>query len=170
MKHTSTRLAALTSALALLALPAVPALADVSVTINGNPASFAPGPIERAGRIFVPLRGMFENLGASVVYEGGVINATRHDHAISLRIGSNQATVDGQPQTLDVAPFIVGASTYVPLRFISQALGATVNYDASNQIVAITRNGGGDNNMQAQAPAAPPQSSSVELRHVSPGR
>ena len=34
---------------------------------------------------------------------------------------------------LDVAPFIIGASTYVPLRFVSQALGASVNYDASNR-------------------------------------
>jgi hypothetical protein len=91
--------------------------------------------------VFVPLRGVFENLGASVVYQGGVINATGRGHNVSLKVGSQQATVDGQQQSLDVAPFIIGASTYVPLRFVSQALGATVNYDGTNRVVALSASG-----------------------------
>jgi len=143
--HTSTtqRLAAL-GATALLAIaPAVPALAagPVTVTLNGNALNLNPAPTERAGRVFVPLRGVFENLGASVVYASGVINATGRGHTVSLRIGSQTATVDGQQQTVDVAPFIIGASTYVPLRFVSQALGATVNWDGANRVVAISSNG-----------------------------
>jgi len=136
-------------ALALAAIFAaaatVPALADgpVSVTVNGAALNLSPPPTERAGRVFVPLRGVFESLGATVVYADGTINATRHGHTISLHIGSQQAVVDGQNQTVDVAPFIIGASTYVPLRFISQALGANVNYDGTNNLVAInTRDSG----------------------------
>jgi len=110
---------------------------DFNVTLNGTPLSLSPAPIERAGRVFVPLRGVFQNLGASVVYANGVINAQGNGRAISLHVGSTQATVNGQPATLDVAPFIVGASTYVPLRFVSESLGASVNYDATNRIVAI---------------------------------
>jgi hypothetical protein len=128
---------------ALVGLPAV-AAGPVSVTVNGSGINLNPAPSERAGRVFVPLRGVFENLGASVVYASGVINATGRGHTVSLRIGSQQATVDGQQQTVDVAPFIVGASTYVPLRFVSQALGATVNYDGSNNLVAINTNGNGN--------------------------
>ncbi len=122
-----------------------PALAQssVQVTLNGQSVQFNPPPIERAGRVFVPLRGMFEQLGASVVYENGTINATRRQQSISLHIGSTQATVNGQPVTIDVAPFIIGASTYVPLRFISQSLGAQVNYDSSNNLVAINSRGSG---------------------------
>jgi hypothetical protein len=101
--------------------------------------------------VFVPLRGVFENLGASVVYQGGVINATGRGHNVSLKVGSQQATVDGQPQNLDVAPFIIGASTYVPLRFVSQALGATVNYDGANRVVALSASGAPA--AAAQAPA-----------------
>jgi len=112
-----------------------------SVSINGSPVSLSPAPIERGGRVFVPLRGVFENLGASVVYDSGQINATTSTHNVSLRVGSNQAIVDGATQLLETAPFIVGASTYVPLRFVSQALGATVNYESSNRMVAITTNG-----------------------------
>jgi hypothetical protein len=110
---------------------------QVSVTINGEPLYLNPGPIERTGRVFVPLRGIFERLGAAVVYSSGTINATKGSTTISLQIGSAQATVSGQAQTLDVAPFIVGATTYVPLRFIAQSLGANVGYDNSTRVVAI---------------------------------
>lgn len=132
--------AALAGTLAL-ALGAAASAADVSVSVNGNPVAISPPPISRAGRVFVPLRGIFERLGASVVYANGIINATGNNRTIALKIGSNQAQVSGVSQTLDVAPFIIGASTYVPLRFVSQALGANVNYDGANRIVAISTNG-----------------------------
>jgi hypothetical protein len=169
--------------IAILALATATASAqDVSVTLNGAPVSLNPPPQERDGRVFVPLRGVFERLGASVVYSDGTINAQGNNHAVSLHIGSTQATVDGQQQTLDVAPFIIGASTYVPLRFVSQALGANVNYDGANRIVALTQNGppplqnygphnGPPRDMQ---PPPPPQQaparSPLTLRDVRPGR
>lgn len=109
----------------------------VTVTVNGQPMYLNPGPIERAGRVFVPLRGIFERLGAAVVYSAGTINATKGSTTVSLHIGSTQATINGQPQSLDVAPFIVGATTYVPLRFVAQSLGAQVGYDSSSRVVAI---------------------------------
>src|SRR6202163_2308708 len=151
---TMRRLSALAAASLLSAAVAIPAFAagPVTVTANGEPANLNPPPTERAGRVFVPLRGVFEQLGASVVYSAGVINATGRGHTISLKIGSQQATVDGQQQTVDVAPFIIGASTYVPLRFVSQALGATVNYDGSNNLVAISTNGNGNGNVSQPAP------------------
>ena len=108
---------------------------SVTVNVGGQPLYLNPGPIERAGRVFVPLRSIFERLGASVVYQSGTINATRHGQAISLQIGSTQATVNGQMQYLDVAPFIVGATTYVPLRFVAQSFGSNVGYDSSTQVV-----------------------------------
>ena len=82
---------------------------SVTVIVNGQTMNFTQPPIVRAGRVFVPLRGVFEQLGASVVYSNGQINATGNGRTISLTIGSTQATVGGQPETMDVAPFIVGA-------------------------------------------------------------
>jgi Copper amine oxidase N-terminal domain len=124
-------------AFAVGGVPAATVAQQVSVTVNGQPLYLNPGPIERAGRVFVPLRGIFERLGAGVVYSAGTINATKESTTVSLHIGSTQATVNGQVQYLDVAPFIVGATTYVPLRFVAQALGANVGYDQSTQVVAI---------------------------------
>jgi hypothetical protein len=138
-----------TLAFALGVLPVLAAAQSVTVIVNGQQMNFTQPPIERAGRVFVPLRGVFEQLGASVVYSNGQINATGNGRTISLTIGSTQATVGGQPTTMDVAPFIVGATTYVPLRFISQALGASVNWDNSTSTVTI--NGG----TQAPPPGRP---------------
>ncbi len=134
-------------AVALAFAPMPPASAQ-TVMVGGQPLQLSPGPIERSGRVFVPLRGIFERLGASVVYSAGTINATKGKTTVSLHIGSTQATVNGQPQLLDVAPFIVGATTYVPLRFVAQSLGANVGYDAGTQVVSI--------NMGGLAPVRPP--------------
>ena len=140
----------LCTALTFILTLGVAADAQVAISINGNPVDVSPGPILQDGRVFVPLRGVFENLGASVVYDNGQINAQGHRKSISLHIGSTQADVNGEPQTIDVAPFIVGASTYVPLRFISQALGARVSWDETDHLVAIRMGGMGQN--EAQAP------------------
>jgi hypothetical protein len=155
------------AACAALAFAVSPAWA-LSVTLNGQPVTFSPPPIERAGRVFVPLRGVFERLGASVVYQNGTINAQGNNRSISLRIGSTQASIDGSPRTLDVAPFIVGASTYVPLRFVSEALGAGVNYDGANQIVAL-QSANGSAPAPAPAATAPPTVTDV-LNDLEPHR
>ena len=151
----------------LLAITTLPAWA-LSVTVNGQTATFNPPPIERAGRVFVPLRGVFERLGASVVYQGGVINATGNNRTISLKIGSTTAAINGEAKTIDVAPFIIGASTYVPLRFVSEALGAGVNYDSGNAIVALTTTG---NVAAAQAAPNAPAAAPVAniLKDFEPG-
>ncbi len=146
------------------------ALAAVTVNVNGQPLNLSPGPIERAGRVFVPLRGIFERLGAAVVYSSGTINATKGSTTVSLHIGSTQATVNGQAQTLDVAPFIVGATTYMPLRFVAQSLGARVNYDDGTQLVSIDLAGGvAIAPPRPVPPPYPPPSSAVRLRAQSPG-
>jgi copper amine oxidase-like protein len=182
LPHSTSSARAFGAAIAAFALCGGIALAqsDVSVTLNGAPLNLNPPPQERSGRVFVPLRGVFEQLGASVVYDNGTINAQKgHERSVSIHVGSTQATVDGQPQTMDVAPFIIGASTYVPLRFVSQALGATVNYDASNRIVALG-NGGPQQTAQQAPPregpppqnlqAPPPDHTALTLSAVRPNR
>ena len=136
------RTAALVVAIAAAAAPVAPAVAQsYSVSVDGSPLYLSPGPIERGGRVFVPLRGIFERLGAGVVYHTGTINATKGNTNVSLRIGSTQATINNQPQYLDVAPFIVGSTTYVPLRFVAQSLGAVVGYDGQSRNVSIDMRG-----------------------------
>jgi hypothetical protein len=152
-------------ALALLCGPvAQPAAAQqyVTVIIGGQPMTFDQPPIVRDGRVFVPLRGVFERLGASVVYSNGQINATGQGRTISLTIGSTQAVVNGQPTTLDVAPFLVGARTLVPLRFIAESLGAHVNWNNNTSTVTINHGGG------PVRPNPPPPQPVVDFTQRSP--
>ncbi len=164
-EHVLKRIAGTTAAaaVAVLMVTASANAQTVSVIVNGQPMSFDQPPIERAGRVFVPLRGVFERLGASVVYANGQINATGNGRTVSLQIGSTNATVNGQPVTVDVAPFLVGPRTLVPLRFIAQSLGATVNYNDSNRTVTINGGGGGGQ--------YPPSGVGLELvaRYPAPG-
>ena len=152
---------ALALSVALFGEPNLAAAQAVTITVNGQIVSFDQPPIERAGRVFVPLRGVFEHLGASVVYANGLINATGNGRNISLHIGSTTATVNGQSVAIDVAPFLVGPRTMVPLRFVAQALGATVNWNANNRTVAIYSGGGGGGGGNPGPP--PPQPSGLRL-------
>ncbi len=154
----------LSAAIMANALFAPASAASVNVIVNGQQITFDQPPIERAGRVFVPLRGVFEHLGASVVYANGVINATGNGRNISLRIGSTQATVNGQTQNLDVAPFLVGARTLVPLRFVAQALGANVDWNNATSTVTITGSGGQAN----AAPSTPQPNRSFYLTNKRP--
>lgn len=155
-------------ALTLAFSAALPANAAVTVVVNGNTMNFDQPPVERAGRVFVPLRGIFESLGASVVYANGVINATGNGRNISLRIGSQQATVNGQSQTIDVAPFLIGSRTLVPLRFIAQSLGASVDWNGSNQTVTINGNGGTYTSPPHPTATQPPSNASFFLTDKRP--
>ncbi len=147
-------------ALGLLAtLPPPLTAASVTIVVNGSTVNFDQPPVERAGRVFVPLRGVFERLGASVVYANGQINATAPGRSISLHIGSTAATVNGRSALVDVAPFLVGARTLVPLRFIAQSLGASVNYDNGTRVVTIR---------SAGAPVATGATNTVELLERNP--
>ncbi len=150
--------------IAFMLCAAAGAQSQIQITINGSPVNVSPAPTMQSGRVFVPLRGVFENLGATVVYSNGQINATGNGRDISLHIGSTAATVNGQPDTIDVAPFIVGESTYVPLRFVSQALGAGVNWDESSQTVAITLAGANVQPEEQQPYAADDSLRRVRLR------
>ncbi len=113
--------------------------AGLTIDVNGAHVAFDQPPVERAGRIYVPLRGIFERLGATVVYSAGHINATSGSHAIGITIGSTVATVDGATQYLDSPPMLDAGRTLVPLRFLSQALGATVSYDSSSRTVRVAQ-------------------------------
>jgi Copper amine oxidase N-terminal domain len=153
----SWKLAALALAAALISPAIAPAQSSaVSVFVNGQRLSFDQPPVLQSGRVFVPLRGVFQALGASVVYNNGQINATGSGRTISLTIGSTTAVVNGQQQILDVAPFTVGDRTLVPLRFIAQALGANVNWDDSSSSVTITSGRGGGHPIAPPPPAPAP--------------
>jgi hypothetical protein len=126
-------------ALVALMLTATAHAQSISVTVNGSPVAFDQPPISQNGRVLVPLRGVFERLGATVVWDAATrgIHAQSGSNTIDLTIGSTMAMVNGQGRSLDSPPMEVGGRTLVPLRFISEALGANVTWNAASNSVAI---------------------------------
>lgn len=134
--------AALACALICAAVPAAAPAQNVTVTVNGQTMTFDQPPVMRGNRVFVPMRAIFERLGSTVVYSNGNINAQGNGHSVHLTMGSTQAMINGQSYTMDVAPFSIAGRTEVPLRFVAQALGATVNWNSNTSTVAINTSGG----------------------------
>ncbi|MBQ2940920.1 MAG: copper amine oxidase N-terminal domain-containing protein [Clostridia bacterium] len=97
------------------------------------------------GRTMVPMRGIFEELGASVTWiaDSQMIRATYREKIIDLKIDAkvlmlcNVATGEIKRTELDVAPFITDGRTLVPVRAISEALGAEVGWDNDTRTVTI---------------------------------
>lgn len=78
----------------------------------------------------VPLRTISEELGAKVDFDKGqeVITVVYKDTTIKVTIGSKSATINGEKKALQVAPQVVNGITYVPIRFVGEALGGVVEY------------------------------------------
>jgi len=111
-----------------------------SVELNGQPLATSARPITMNGRTLVPMRDIFEALGAQVNYNAVTrgISATRATTRIDLQIGNREAAVNSQPQMLDQAPMVRDGVTFVPLRFVSTALGARVAYNPSTALVSVS--------------------------------
>ncbi len=82
------------------------------------------------GKVVVPLRAIFEWLGARVDYSAGRIDAYEGHSAIprvTLVIGQPTALLSGSAYRLDVPPVVIGGRTFVPLRFVAEAFGVWVD-------------------------------------------
>lgn len=120
---------------------AAPATADdITVLLNGNVIEFDVAPIIENDRTLVPLRAIFEALGAQVEWDGTtetVISAKGDDTCI-FQIGNDKMFVNGEAKTLDVAAKIVDDRTLIPLRAVSEAYNCTVDWNGETRTVTIT--------------------------------
>ncbi|WP_408008445.1 stalk domain-containing protein [Pseudalkalibacillus sp. A8] len=112
---------------------------EVTVKIDGETQNFDQPAILENYRTLVPLRGVFEKLGANVYWTQSTqtVRVTKDDTEVTLKIGSKTAAVNGEKVTLDVAPKLVNYRTMVPLRFVTEALGARVTWDSKTLTASI---------------------------------
>ena len=98
-------------------------------------------PVTLEGRTLVPLRPIFEWLGASVSYEEGHIRASRSEEAtvpqVELWIGSTQARIAEACYMLDVAPQLINGRCFVPLRFVAESFGVWVDPQGSQMLLRL---------------------------------
>lgn len=115
----------------------------IIITINGKPIpgeKFDQPPIIENGRTLVPLRTIFESLGADVTWEDATqtVGATKGDTKISLQIGSAEMKVNDEIKILDVPAKIMNSRTLVPVRAVAEAFGSVVIWDGVTNSVIIT--------------------------------
>ena len=119
---------------------AVNAENDVKVMLDGSELTFDVPPQIIEGRTLVPLRVIFEALGADVAWEAETqtVTAIKGDTTIQMIIGSSAMYIDDESITLDVPPQIIDDRTLVPARAVAEGFGADVKWDGENRIVTIT--------------------------------
>ena len=116
----------------------------IRINLNGRYISDEAEPIIENGTTLVPVRVIAEELGAEVDWNNQDRTIVIKDGAkqIQLSIGSKQASVSSSSGSnsalLEVAPFIQEENTMVPLRFIAEELGLTVNWDNAQRIISLT--------------------------------
>ena len=87
--------------------------------------------VEENGRLLVPLRGIFQHYGAQIGWENATRTVTIEAPAlnVSMQIDSHTAMLNGETVMLDAPPRVMDGRTFLPLRFVAEALGERVSYE-----------------------------------------
>lgn len=145
---------------------------QIQVQVDGQPVYFTnTQPQYLNGRVLVPLRGVFEQMGATVLWHPSTqtVTATKGTDTVELTIGNRAASVNGSQISLDVPAMIVNGSTMVPIRFVSEALGANVGWMAAQNLVTISTNGAGNSgNTVINTPPQTMRRVTIEANEVLP--
>ncbi|MBO5454859.1 MAG: copper amine oxidase N-terminal domain-containing protein [Clostridia bacterium] len=112
----------------------------IKVILNGTQLEFDVQPQLINDRTMVPLRKIFESLGAAVLWEDSTytVTATKGDITVVMQINNNDMTVNGEKITLDVPPQLVSGRTLVPVRAVAESFESIVEWDDVTQSVIIT--------------------------------
>lgn len=125
----------------------------ITVVLNGETIDFTDDAGNKVdpqlvnNRTMVPVRKIFEVLGATIAWDGETetVTATTEEKIMKLQINNNIATVKTgettEELTLDAAPVVIDGRTLVPVRFISETLGLKVGWDDATQTVIIMDTG-----------------------------
>ena len=112
---------------------------DIGVYVSDKKVEFDQAPVIHLGRTMVPLRAIFEALGASVDWNGATrtVTSRKGNNTIELTIDSDVLYKNGEPVYLDVPAMLVNNRTLVPVRAVSEALGADVDWNGETRSVLI---------------------------------
>lgn len=112
---------------------------EIKVILNGKKVRFDQLPIVENGRTLVPVRAIFEALGAEVAWdaENQTVRAIGHGIYVKLIINSDEMMVDNVGKLLEVPAKIINGRTMVPARAVAEAFNCNVTWDAEKNMVII---------------------------------
>lgn len=112
---------------------------EIDLIINDHSIDMDVSPRIINGRTMVPLRSIFESLGAEVKWINSTSTAIAilGSNKVKLQLNNPKASINSKEIILDVPAQIVEGRTLVPIRFIAESLGAQVSWDNKNRIVNI---------------------------------
>lgn len=113
--------------------------AVVNVMLDGKKLAFQQPAVNVDGYVLVPMRTIFESMGATVLWNNDTRSAigSLEKKKVEIPIGSNTVYVDGKPVTIKQPAQIINESTLVPVRVVSEGLGATVTWNQETTTVVI---------------------------------
>lgn len=129
------------SVLAILALVITPSFAkeDIRVILNGEELSFVQPPVIVNDTTLVPMRAIFEALGAKVDWDGNTRWAAAYSKGVLVELYIDDTTM--RHNTIEIPiytpPQIINDSTMIPLRVVSECFGMQVDWDADTRIITI---------------------------------
>ncbi|MBQ2966831.1 MAG: hypothetical protein IJE10_01755 [Clostridia bacterium] len=114
----------------------------VSVYVADEKVEFDQNPVIYNDRTLVPMRKIFEALGATVSWDEATqtVTGVRGDRTVKLSIGSSVMDVNGQSYMLDITPILLNGRTLVPARAIAEGLGLNVGWNEESYSVIIASN------------------------------
>lgn len=109
------------------------------VTVKGNPLQTDVAPIVKEGRTLVPVRTIAENFGALVDWDQDLylVIIDSETTTVLLKLGDTVYVVNDEEKEMDTFPVLYQDRTLVSLRFVAEALGYTVDYDADMDQITI---------------------------------
>ena len=127
------------------AVPMAYAAGNVSVYIDGNYLRTDVPPYIKNGYTMLPMRAVYENLGANVRYnsQSKEIIVSADGDVLKLYIGRKTAYINGSPISLSVSPEIKNGRTMVGLRDGADLIGADIDWDSRTREVSIWTDGDG---------------------------
>ncbi|HET9030655.1 MAG TPA: copper amine oxidase N-terminal domain-containing protein [Candidatus Aquilonibacter sp.] len=93
----------------------------------------------RGGTVLIPLRSMFEQMGATVSYNAGTktVTVSKPGSEVRVTVGRPEVVINGETRPLDVPPMMYHGSVLVPVRVISEGMGAYVQWVPDKQVVVV---------------------------------
>ncbi len=113
-----------------------------TVILNGQKLFFDVPPLIENGRTLVPLRAIFEAMGAKVYWDAAArkVTATKGNTTVVMPLYSTKPTINGVVYTLDVPTKIVNNRSLAPLRFVCEAFGGKVTWNGNTRTIKIDGN------------------------------